>query len=155
MKQLLIGVGVAAMAALSAGTVARATTSALPKEAITVSPSALDPGGDESLLSGSGCNMAAIGTCHFKITETSGSNQPVQWTLEWFSNGPAPPQANAAFAPSTGTLHPGKSVTVTATGLCDGWGDSSIVVAGRGPVGPGGSLGDDTTVAAIAVMQCG
>ena len=150
MKQLLIGVGVAAIAALSAGTVALATSTPTPKEVVTVSPSALDPGYDQGLLSGTGCSSTAIGTCHFKISETSASNKPVQWTLEWFDDSEAPPGTNAAFTPSSGTLHPGKSVTVTTTGLCDGNGDSAIVVAGEGAPFQG-----DTTVAAIAVLHCG
>jgi hypothetical protein len=154
MKQLLIGVGVAAIAALSAGTVALATTTPAPKEVITVSPSAIDPGDDQALLAGTGCSDTG---CHFKITETSGSNKPVQWSVEWFEDqsgsesDPDPP----SFDPSGGTLHPGNSVTVTVHSLCDDLGDSAIVVSGRGQVTPGQTSGDITTAAAIAVFQCG
>jgi hypothetical protein len=152
MKQLLIGVGVAAIAALSAGTVALATPAAAPREIITVSPSALDPGGDADLLSGTGCSLTVLGTCHFRISETSGSNKPVQWSVAWI-NGDG--LGFGHFTPSSGTLHPGRSVAVTATGLCDDQDYSEILVQGDGPVAPGGVNAFDTTVAAIAVIYCG
>lgn len=151
MKRLLIGVGVAAIAALSGGTVALATSAAAPKEVITVSPSAFDPGGDDSLLSGTGCSKTVLGTCHFKISETSGSNKPVQWYVEFVAGGDGNSQA-PAFTPASGTLHPGKSVTVTATGLCISDSDSAILALGYGP---GASNGGATTVAAIADLGCG
>ncbi len=146
MKQLFIGVGVAAIAALSAGTGALATTSVTPKEVVTVTPSALDPGGDQTLLAGTGCG-STLGTCHFKISETSGSNEPVRWVVNW-AGGWA---TGFTFTPSGGTLHPGQSVKVTGTGLCDDQGDTAIVVTGSRT----GITGEDTTVAAIADLQCG
>jgi hypothetical protein len=130
MKQLLSASALAAIAVLSVGTVALATAGApAPKEVITVTPSALDPGVDQALLVGTGCG-STLGTCHFKVTETSGSNKPVQWSVHWIGGDGA-----GNFTPSGGTLHPGKSMTVTGTGLCDDQGDSAIFVTGTGTGG--------------------
>jgi len=149
-RHLLIGVGLAAIAALTAGTVALATTTTAPKQVLTVSRSALDPGNDASLLSGTGCSTAVLGKCHFRISETSGSNQPVEWSLEFV--GPNNYQSTIAFSPAVGMLYPGQSVAVMATGLCSSDFDSAILVHG---VGGADSNGGDTTDASIVVIGCG
>jgi hypothetical protein len=138
-----------AAAVLVAGVCAHATiaatlTASLPKAVLTVSPTAVSLPGDGP----GGCfgTNGVTWVCTFKVSESSGSSEPLTWraTVALDSSGAG---RATKFNPAGGTLYPGTTVTVKATVGCEQGMAFLITSAFVG--------WPETSGAAVYYMECG
>ncbi len=113
MRRFVLAVGAIAAIGGSAVTAAAYTAPSAPTPVavLNVSPSMVSTPGDGP---NTNCVVGpSTVTCTVRLTESAKSTEPLTWTAA------APEGHLVVYIPASGTLHPGQSVTVKATAICD------------------------------------